>query len=151
MKTKDIVETMHTSVALGTKEENVATRHWIVMADYGDDVEIIPFSLFPRAMVRSELILENKLTNSAYFVVCCWYSKTISKESLLKQSRWIDELSEADFQAVSKVRRYHLTGQERDLPAEERMGIPLIEYPMNCRRFIEQKHQEALGQFAELV
>lgn len=151
MKMKDIVETMHASVRLGVKIEKVAARYWVVMADYGDHVEIIPFSVFPKPIVKSELSLENKLTNTACSVVCCRYSKTINKESLIKESEFIEELSEADFQAVSKVRRYHLTGQELDLPDQTRMGVELKYQSADARQFIEQRHREDLEQFAELV
>ncbi len=88
---------MHDSVRSGVKKAKVAARYWVVMADYGDDVEIILFSVFSKLILRSELVLENKLTKTACSLVCCWYSKTISKESLMKQSRWIEELSETDF------------------------------------------------------
>jgi hypothetical protein len=68
----------------------------------------------------------------------------------MKQSEIIEELSEADFQALSKVRRYHLTGQELDLPNQTRMGAELKYQSADTRRFIEQRHGEDLEQFAEL-
>ena len=69
----------------------------------------------------------------------------------MKQSEIIEELSEADFQAVSKVRRYHLTGQELDLPDQTRMGVECKYQSADARRFIKQRHREDLEQFAELV
>jgi hypothetical protein len=126
-------------------------RFWVVVEEEPGREEVLaaPFSRWPRATMDGEVEIPRP-DRMHSGVVQVWALRPLAR-SVLLEGEYVGEIDAPGESSIHSIRRFLVTGQEREMPPLAKWGPDIRMFDAAARRWLEDSMAEDRAQFAHIL